>query len=127
MVANFLLCIYLIALEQRDLSFYEILRKLTIILYITNMYINHIYLIKILRLLQSKKMMRFNIIYLPICYTIIDLMTILIIIGLPWVNPLFKYPDQLKNIVEWNYFFLTIVFYIPLSLIFYQLGDKVKK
>ena len=91
------------------------------------MYINHIYLIKILRLLQSKKMMRFNIIYLPICYTIIDLMTILIIIGLPWVNPLFKYPDQLKNIVELNYFFLAIVFYIPLSLIFYQLGDKVKK
>ena len=91
------------------------------------MYINHIYLIKILRLLQSKKMMRFNIIYLPIFYTIIALMTILIIIGLPWVNPLFKYPDQLKNIVEWNYFFLTIVFYIPLSLIFYQLGDKVKK
>ena len=54
-------------------------------------------------------------------------MTVLIIIGLPWVNPLFKYADQLKNIVEWNYFFLTIVFYIPLSLIFYQLGDKVKK
>ena len=99
MVANFLLCIYLIALEQRDLSFYEFLRRLTIILYITNMYINHIYLIKILRLLQSKKMMRFNIIYLPIFYTIIVLMTILIIIGLPWVNPLFKYPDQLKNIV----------------------------
>ena len=91
------------------------------------MYINHIYLIKILRLLQSKKMMRFNIIYLPIFYTIIVLMTILIIIGLPWVNPLFKYPDQLKNIVELNYFFLAIVFYIPLSLIFYQLGDKVKK
>ena len=127
LVANFLLCIYLIALEQRDLSFYEILRKLTIILYITNMYINHIYLIKILKLLQSNKIIQFNIIYLPICYTIIDLMTILIIIGLPWVNPLFKYPDQLKNIVEWNYFFLTIVFYIPLSLIFYQLGDKVKK
>ena len=91
------------------------------------MYINHIYLIKILRLLQSKKMMRFNIIYLLIFYTIIVLMTILIIIGLPWVNPLFKYPDQLKNIVELNYFFLAIVFYIPLSLIFYQLGDKVKK
>ena len=127
MVANFLLCIYLIALEQRDLSFYEFLRRLTIILYITNMYINHIYLIKILRLLQSNKVIQFNIIYLPIFYIIIALMTMLIIIGLPWVNPLFKYPDQLKNIVEWNYFLLTIVFYIPLSLMFYQLSDKAKK
>ena len=54
-------------------------------------------------------------------------MTILIIIGLPWVNPLFKYPDQLKNIIEWNYFLLTIVFYIPLSILFYNLSDKLKK
>ena len=69
---------------------------------------------------------QFNIIYLPVFYIIIALMTILIIIGLPWVNPLFKYPDQLKNIVEWNYFLLMIVFYIPLSLLFYQLGDKIK-
>ena len=126
-IANFFLCIYIIALGQRDSSFYEILRRLAIIFYIANIYINHIYLIKILRLLQSNKIIQFNIIYLPILYIIIALMTILIIIGLPWVNPLFKYPDQLKNIVELNYFFLAIVFYIPLSLIFYQLGDKVKK
>ena len=45
---------------------------------------------------------------------------ILIIIGLPWVNPLFEYPNQLKNIVEWNYFFLMISFYVPLSLLFYK-------
>ena len=126
-MANFFLCIYIIALGQRDSSFYEILRRLAVIFYIANIYINHIYLIKILRLLRSKKMIRFNIIYLLIFYIIIFFMTILITIGLPWVNPLFKYPDQLKNIVEWNYFLLTIVFYIPLSLIFYQLGNKVKK
>jgi len=126
-IANFFLCIYIIALGQRDSSFYEILRRLAIIFYIANIYINHIYLIKILRLLQSNKIIQFNIIYLPIFYIIIALMTILIIIGLPWVNPLFKYPDQLKNIVEWNYFLLTIVFYIPLSLMFYQLSDKAKK
>ena len=126
-IANFFLCIYIIALGQRDSSFYEILRRLAIIFYIANIYINHIYLIKILRLLQSNKIIQFNIIYLPILYIIIALMTILIIIGLPWVNPLFKYPDQLKNIVEWNYFLLTIVFYIPLSLMFYQLSDKAKK
>ena len=126
-IANFFLCIYIIALGQRDSSFYEILRRLAIIFYIANIYINHIYLIKILRLLQSNKIIQFNIIYLPILYIIIALMTMLIIIGLPWVNPLFKYPDQLKNIVEWNYFLLTIVFYIPLSLMFYQLSDKAKK
>ena len=125
-MANFFLCIYIIALGQRDSSFYEILRRLAIIFYITNMYINHIYLIKVLRSLQSNKIIQFNIIYLPVFYIIIALMTILIIIGLPWVNPLFKYPDQLKNIVEWNYFLLMIVFYIPLSLLFYQLGDRIK-
>ena len=126
MLANFFLCIYIILLGQRDSSFYEILRRLAIIFYITSMYFNHIYLIKILRSLQSNKIIKFNIIYLPVFYMIIALMTILIIIGLPWVNPLFKYPDQLKNIVEWNYFLLMIVFYIPVSLLFYQLGDKIK-
>ena len=126
-LANFFLCIYIIALGQKDSSFYEILRRLAIIFYITNMYINHIYLIKILRSLQSNKIIQFNIIYLPVFYIIIALMTILIIIGLPWVNPLFKYPDQLKNIVEWNYFLLTILFYIPVSLMFYQQKNNVKK
>ena len=126
LTANFFLCIYILALGQRDASFYEILRRLAIIFYITNMYINHIYLIKVLRSLQSNKIIQFNIIYLPVFYIIIALMTILIIIGLPWVNPLFKYPDQLKNIVEWNYFLLMIVFYIPLSLLFYKLGDRIK-
>ena len=91
------------------------------------MYINHIYLIKILRSLQSNKIIQFNIIYLPVFYIIIALMTILIIIGLPWVNPLFKYPDQLKNIVEWNYFLLVIGFYIPLSLIFFKYERRLKK
>ena len=127
LLANFFLCIYIIALGQRDSSFYEILRRLAIIFYIANIYVNHIYLIKILRLLKSKKIMQFNNIYFPIFYIIIALMTILLIIGLPWVNPLFKYPDQLKNIIEWNYFLLTIIFYIPLSLMFYQFNEEVKK
>ena len=126
-MANFFLCIYIIVLGQRDSSFYEILRRLMIIFYIVNIYINHVYLIIILRLLHFKKIMRFNIVYLPIFYLIIGLMTILIIIGSPWVNPLFKYPDQLKNIVEWNYFLLTIIFYIPLSLMFYKFRDKDRR
>ena len=126
LLGNFFLCVYIIALGQRDSSFYEIMRRLAIIFYIANMYINHIYLIKILRLLKFKKKIQINKIYFIIFYTIITFMTILLIIGLPWVNPLFKYPDQLKNIIEWNYFLLTIIFYIPLSLIFYQF-NKFKK
>ena len=126
MTANFFLCIYILALGQREVSFYEILRRFAIIFYIANIYINHIYLIRILRLLKFKKRLRLNVIYLPIFYMIITLMTILIIIGLPWINPLFKYPDQLKNIIEWNYFLLTLIFYIPLSFLFYQFDSKFK-
>ena len=126
MTANFFLCIYILALGQREVSFYEILRRLAIIFYIANIYINHIYLIRILKLLKFKKRLRLNVIYLPIFYMIITLMTILIIIGLPWINPLFKYPDQLKNIIEWNYFLLTLIFYIPLSFLFYQFDSKFK-
>ena len=54
LLANFFLCVYLFALG-RDGSFYEISRRLAIIFYIANIYINHTYLIKILRLLKSKK------------------------------------------------------------------------
>ena len=125
-LANFFLCVYIIALG-RDGSLYEISRRLAITFYIANIYINHIYLIKILKLLKSKRKVHFNTIYLTIFYIIIILMTILIIIGLPWVNPLFKYPSELKNIIEWNYFLLTIVFYSPLSSMFYQLNKQNKK
>ena len=123
LLANCFLFIYIVALG-RDGSFYEISRRLAIILYIATMYINHIYLIKILKLLKSKNKVQFNTFYLKIFYTIIAIMTILVIIGLPWVNPLFKYPNQLKNIIEWNYFLLTIVFYIPLSLMFYKFSKN---
>ena len=125
-LANFFLCVYIIALG-RDGSLYEISRRIAITFYIANIYINHIYLIKILKLLKSKRKVHFNTIYLTIFYIIIILMTILIIIGLPWVNPLFKYPSELKNIIEWNYFLLTIVFYLPLSSMFYQLNKQIKK
>ena len=125
-LANFFLFVYIIALG-RDGSLYEISRRLAITFYIANIYINHIYLIKILKLLKSKRKVHFNTIYLTIFYIIIILMTILIIIGLPWVNPLFKYPSELKNIIEWNYFLLTIVFYLPLSSMFYQLNKQIKK
>ena len=120
-LANFFLCIYILALGNRDSSFYEVSRRLSIIFYIVTMYINHIYLIKMLKLLKNKKKIEFDKIYLIIFNIIIVLMTILILVGSPWVNPLFKYPSQLKNVIEWNYFLLTIGFYIPISIIFLNL------
>ena len=125
-LVNFFLCIYLLALGKQEF-FYETSRRLAIIFFIATMYINHVYLIKVLILLKSINKIEFNITYSMIFYTIIIVMTILVIIGLPWVNPLFKYPDQLKNIIEWNLLFLTVTFYIPLSFLYYQLEKKVKK
>jgi len=123
LTSNLFLCIYIIALGQQGV-YYEILRRLGIILYISNLYINHIYFIKILRILKNKKKILLNSVYLPIFYLIILSMTILVIIGLPWINPLFSYPDQLKNIIEWNFFLLSVVFYIPIFFIFYNLAKR---
>ena len=123
LLSNFFLCVYILALGKDEL-FHGILRRLAIIFYIVSIYINHIYLIKILKFSKSKNKIQFNNIYLIIFYSIITIMTILIIIGLPWVNPLFPYPNYLKNIIEWNYFLLTIIFYIPVSLIFFQLKTQ---
>jgi len=123
LLSNLFLCVYILALGKDELL-YEIFRRLAITFYIVSIYINHIYLIKILRFSKSKNKMQYHNIYLIIFYAIITIMTILIIIGLPWVNPLFNYPSNLKNIIEWNYFLLTIIFYIPVSLIFFQLKTQ---
>ena len=117
-LANLFLCIYLFALGKQDF-YYEVSRRISIIFFILIMYINHIYLVKVLNLLRSE----IKIIYRKILITIILLMTVLIIIGTPWVNPLFAYPDQLKNIVEWNLFLLTILFYIPIWHLFHNLKN----
>ena len=123
LLANLFLLIYIFALGREGFIF-ETLRRSAIIFYIVCIYINHIYVVRVVKLLSSLKKLQFSKVYLPIFYTIIAFMTILVIIGLPWVNPLFKYPNQLKNIVEWNFFLLTILFYIPISFVFYQLNKK---
>ena len=123
LIANSFLCIYIISIGK-DGSMYEALRRLAIIFYIVSIYISHIYLIKILKLLKNKKKIKFNSIYTKTFFIIIFLMTLLIIIGSPWVDPFFEYPNKLKNIIEWNYFLLTIIFYLPLSFIFYKSKNK---
>ena len=115
-LSNIFLFIYIFSLGK-DSSIYEILKRVGIILFIVTMYINHFYMIKILK---SQNIINFKKIYLSFLYIIFIFMTVLIIIGMPWVNPLFAYPDKLKNIVEWNYFLLTIIFYLPISTLFYQ-------
>ena len=115
-LSNIFLFIYIFSLGK-DSSIYEILKRIGIILFIVTMYINHFYMIKILK---SQNIINFKKIYLSILYIIFIFMTVLIIIGMPWVNPLFAYPDKLKNIVEWNYFLLTIIFYLPISTLFYE-------
>ena len=118
LIANFFLLIYILSLGI-DGSFNAIARRIAITLYIVSIYASHIYVIKILKILKFEKKIVFKKIYLYVFYTIIILMSLLIIIGTPWVNPLFKYPNVLKNIIEWNFFLLTIIFYIPTSLLFY--------
>ena len=121
-LSNIFLFIYIFSLGK-DSSIYEILKRIGIILFILTMYINHFYMIKILK---SQNIINFKKIYLSFLYIIFIFMTILIIIGMPWVNPLFAYPDKLKNIVEWNYFLLTILFYLPISKLFYQFYKSKK-
>jgi len=122
-LANLFLFIYIVTLG-REGNFFETSRRVSIILYIAIIYLAHFHLTNILNFLRHKRNLNFNQIYLIIFYFIIFLMTILMIIGLPWVNPLFKYPDQLKNIIEWNFFLLTVLFYIPLSILFYQFKNR---
>ena len=117
-LGNLFLCIYLFALGKQDF-YYEASRRISIIFFILIMYINHIYLVRVLNLLRSK----IKIIYRRVFITIILLMSTLVVIGTPWVNPLFDYPDQLKNIVEWNLFLLTILFYIPIWHLFLNLRN----
>ena len=117
-LANFFLFLYIVALGM-DGTFFSAIRRLAIIFHIATIYISHIYFIKKIRSLNIEKKIVLNNIYLYIFYTIVTLMSLLVIIGMPWVNPLFKYPNELKNIVEWNFFLLTIIFYIPISSLFY--------
>ena len=115
-LSNIFLFIYIFSLGKNE-SIYEILKRIGIILFILTMYINHFYMIKILK---SQNIINFKKVHMSFLYIIFIIMTALIIIGMPWVNPLFEYPDKLKNIVEWNYFLLTVIFYLPISNLFYQ-------
>ena len=119
-IANFFLGIYIFTIGNNS-ELYNILRKLGITLYIITMYINHIYTI---RLLKKTKQFGLNKLSLNILFIIVVIMTGLIIIGSPWIISTFEHAHshQMKNIVEWNYFLLTVTFYVPVSLLFYKLN-----
>ena len=115
--SNFFLLIYLFCLAK-DNFFLEIFRKFSIILFILSMYINHLITIKNITYLKKNRIIKVKNIYFFSLIIIYILMTVLILVGSPWVNPFFTYPDKIKNIVEWNFLLLMIIYYIPTCLIF---------
>ena len=56
-----------------------------------------------------------------ICIFFLIVMSLFVIIGSPWVNPLIDYPYNLKNVIEWNFFLISILFYLPMSVLLYNL------
>ena len=82
------------------------------------MFIIHILKTKYLFKVKRRKLLSIKTIYLYIILLLIFLMSLLIIIGSPWINPFFDYPNKLKNIVEWNFMLLVLIYYIPFGLAF---------
>ena len=116
-LANIFLIIYLICLGINEVPF-NIIRRISIILFIISMFIIHILKTKYLFKVKRRKLLSIKTIYLYIILLLIFLMSLLIIIGSPWINPFFDYPNKLKNIVEWNFMLLVLIYYIPFGLAF---------
>ena len=118
---NIALVFYLYFLGNNVFYFSDLLRRLSIILYLLTVLIAHfssfLFLKRNINKIQKSIVMNINF---NLCLLILIIMFILIIVGSPWVNPLFDYPYNLKNIIEWNYFFVSLLFYIPLSIIIFK-------
>ncbi len=115
---NIALICYLYFLGNNDFYYSDLIRRLSIILYLLSVLIAHFLTFLFLKrnLNKFQKSLVINISF-NLCLLILIIMFVLIIAGLPWVNPLFDYPYNLKNIIEWNFFFVSLLFYIPLSII----------
>tara|TARA_B110001450_G_C17533883_1_gene445740 strand:+ start:57 stop:710 length:654 start_codon:yes stop_codon:yes gene_type:complete len=115
--ANAFLIIYLICLGKNEIPF-NYIRRFSIISFILLMFVIHILKTKNLLMIRNNNSLNLNTIYLFFILIIIFIMSLLIIIGSPWVNPFFEYPNKLKNIVEWNFFLMMIAYYVPFGLVF---------
>ena len=106
---NITLICYLYFLGNNDFYYSDLIRRLSIILYLLSVLIAHFLTFLFLKrnLNKFQKSLVINISF-NLCLLILIIMFVLIIAGLPWVNPLFDYPSNLKNIIEWNFFFVSL-------------------
>ncbi len=121
LVMNIFLFIYLIFLGDKSFDLSSSIRKIAIILYIILLFIIHIRTFFYLRILLNKQKGFFLFLSQNICMFFLITMSLFVIIGSPWVNPLINYPYNLKNVIEWNFFLISILFYLPLSVLLYNL------
>ena len=117
LVLNILLFIYLVFLGDKSFDLSSSIRRITIVLYIIILFIIHIRTFVYLKILLKKKKGIFLFLSQNICIFFLIVMSLFVIIGSPWVNPLIDYPYNLKNVIEWNFFLISILFYLPLSVL----------
>ena len=117
LVLNILLFIYLVFLGDKSFDLSSSIRRITIVLYIIILFIIHIRTFVYLKILLNKKKGIFLFLSQNICIFFLIVMSLFVIIGSPWVNPLIDYPYNLKNVIEWNFFLISILFYLPLSVL----------
>ena len=121
LVLNIFLFIYLVFLGDKSLDLSSSIRRIAIVSYIILLFIIHIRSFFYLRILLNKKKGFFLILSQNICIFFLIVMSLFVIIGSPWVNPLIDYPYNLKNVIEWNFFLVSILFYLPISVLLYNL------
>ena len=121
LVLNIFLFIYLVFLGDKSLDLSSSIRRIAIVSYIILLFIIHIRSFFYLRILLNKKKGFFLILSQNICIFFLIIMSLFVIIGSPWVNPLIDYPYNLKNVIEWNFFLISILFYLPISVLLYNL------
>ena len=121
LVLNIFLFIYLVFLGDKSLDLSSSIRRIAIVSYIILLFIIHIRSFFYLRILLNKKKGFFLILSQNICIFFLIVMSLFVIIGSPWVNPLIDYPYNLKNVIEWNFFLISILFYLPISVLLYNL------
>jgi len=121
LVLNIFLFIYLVFLGDKSLDISSSIRRIAIVSYIILLFIIHIRSFFYLRILLNKKKGFFLILSQNICIFFLIVMSLFVIIGSPWVNPLIDYPYNLKNVIEWNFFLISILFYLPMSILLYNL------
>ena len=120
LLMNIFLMIYIFFLGDNNYSFSPKLRRISIILYLFLVFISHIKILKFMHYYSKDSNLKIKTLSYNVNLYIVILMSVLLVTGLPWVNPFFDYPYNLKNIIEWNYLFLSQFFYIFISIYLFR-------